>query len=299
MPGGKSNDLQVDTDFGILTSCYQKDYLKAIAMSLSIQNNSKNKYPVAVIAPEEIFPVLRPYFDFLIIEKRELKGFEHKIYLDEYTPFKETLFLDSDILVYKDMRYLYEIFSAYDFIAQGKYTEPGAVSSFGLSSSKALQLLNRSKLSNVSGAGHYFFKLPAGKSVFTKAREIAQNYAIYGDNLRFADEDIINIALTSMDLGVYEKRDFMGMPIHAKKRTLSCSVVNGFCQYDNIKFGLTQPMIMHFAARQAVFLYVNEILSLFSKFHVPVNLKLKMFYYGSLWFYDYVSWKVLNLLRKR
>ena len=86
--------------FGILTLATPNDYLKAIGLALSVRVSNPG-VPVAVACSAKVRPFVAPYFDHVIAEQAGLRGFVHKVYLDRYSPFTETMFFDSDVLVFK------------------------------------------------------------------------------------------------------------------------------------------------------------------------------------------------------
>ena len=89
----------IDTSFGVLTLASPNDCLKAIGLSLSLKASNPG-VPTAVACSPKLKAALSPFFDFVIEERPGLRGFVHKVYLDEYTPFDTTFFLDSDILLF-------------------------------------------------------------------------------------------------------------------------------------------------------------------------------------------------------
>src|SRR6476659_3591148 len=88
--------------FGILTLATPNDYLKAIGLALSVRVSNPG-VPIAVACSPRVMPLVKPYFDVVVEEKAGLRGFVHKVYLDQYSPFDETVFFDSDVLVFRSV----------------------------------------------------------------------------------------------------------------------------------------------------------------------------------------------------
>src|SRR6476660_5868394 len=88
---------------GVLTLATMDDYLKAIGLALSLRVSNPD-LPVAVACSSSVRPYVAPYFDLCVEEEPGLKGFVHKIHLDKYSPFDETFFFDSDVLVFRSLK---------------------------------------------------------------------------------------------------------------------------------------------------------------------------------------------------
>ena len=116
--------------FGILTLATPNDYLKAIGLALSVRVSNPG-VPIAVACSAKVRPLVAPYFDHVIEEQAGLKGFVHKVYLDRYSPFVETMFFDSDVLVFKPVRPYVESWGPGPYYACGHYMTDGK-SAFGL-----------------------------------------------------------------------------------------------------------------------------------------------------------------------
>ena len=89
--------------FGILTLATPDDYRKAIGLALSLRVSNPG-VPTAVACSPKLSTRLAPYFDRVIDEDPTLRGFVHKVHLDRYSPFDDTFFFDSDVLVFRDLK---------------------------------------------------------------------------------------------------------------------------------------------------------------------------------------------------
>lgn len=261
--------------FGILTLATQDDYLKAIGLALSLKVSNPG-VPLAVACHPRIRSLLTPHFDFVIDEQPDIRGFAHKVYLDHYTPFEKTLFLDSDILVFKPLAPFIQSWGDVPYIATGHYVT-GGVSSFGFDRDALLKQRGWDKLVCIDGAGHAYFCKPACKAVFDRAREITSNYKEISVNARYADEDVINIVMTEFNLVPPSRYPFFSRHISAKKGTLNMDASLGKCCFELAETGLPyEPCMMHFAANEAPLSYTFQLLKLFSKFGLPIKDLYKM-----------------------
>src|SRR4051812_35474258 len=121
-PERRMNDTRAP--FGVLTLATKNDYLKAIGLALSLRVSNPG-VPTAVACSAPVGELLKPYFDHVIEEKAGLRGFVHKVYLDHYSPFDETIFLDSDVLVFKPLKPYMDSWGPGPYHACGGYETGG------------------------------------------------------------------------------------------------------------------------------------------------------------------------------
>ncbi|WP_213773865.1 hypothetical protein [Bradyrhizobium sp. dw_78] len=255
--------------FGVLTLATMDDYLKAIGLALSLRV-SNSDVPLAVACSPKVRPYVAPYFDLCVDEDPELKGFVHKIHLDRYSPFDETFFFDSDVFIFRPLKGLLNDWRTQSYSACGKYTTDG-ISPFGLDTEAVLRKIGRKALVQIDGAGHAYFRKPECVAIFDLARTIAADYRNYAGNIKFADEDVMNITMTLLDLRPMPHFDFWSRPLSARGK-IDIDATNGKCAFELMDTGQKQePVMMHFAANEAAFLYVKQLRRLFNKFGVPAR----------------------------
>ena len=257
-------------NFGILTLATQKDYLKAIGLSLSLRI-SNPELKVAVACPKAVRPLVEEYFDYVVDQDPNFRGFEQKVNLDRYSPFEETLFFDSDILVFKPIRPYIEQWGTGAYVACGSFVIDGK-SVFGMDRGEVRKALGKDKFVKIEGAGHGFFRKPACVEFFEKARYVTSRYRDYVGDIKYADEDAISIAMTMMDLSPVPYSDFFSRHLSALPGTMDMDVVNGKCRFIAANTGSPfEPCMMHFAANEAPIFYTRQLWSLFSHFGVPTK----------------------------
>jgi len=251
-----------DTSFGILTLASPGDYLKAIGLALSLRASNPG-VPTAVACAKRLHDRLRPYFDYVIEERAGLRGFVHKVYLDEYTPFDTTFFLDSDILCFRPLKPYVAIWGDPVYSACGRYYF-GGVSAFGLDRTALMKRMGLERLVVIDGAGHALFQRSASRRLFDLAREITANYKDYGGEIAYADEDVMSIAMTMLGLEPLPYLDFFSRYMSGRKGTLEMDASRGLCRYiSTITDEMYAPCIMHFAANEAPLAYTRELIRLF------------------------------------
>lgn len=281
-----------DMSFGILTLATPNDYLKAIGLALSLRASNPG-VPTAVACSTKVMPLLAPYFDYVVEEKKDIRGFEHKVHLDHYSPFESTFFFDSDVLVFKPVKPYAESWGKPAYSAVGGHHADG-VSAFGLDRAAVLKKIGRERLVVIDGAGHAFFRKPDCGPVFDLARKVTRDYRDYAGDIRYADEDVLAIVMTLLDLPPAPYGDFFSRYLSAKRGTLDIDSSRAHCRFVWIDTGKTfEPCMMHFAANEAPIAYTRELLRLFRANRVPTDGLL------SLGFGDFLETQVMWPLKSR
>jgi len=254
-------------NFGILTLATPDDYQKAIGLALSSRASNPG-VPVAVACNRELGKALAPYFDHVVEENSLIRGFVHKLHLDLYSPFEETFFFDSDVLVFRPLMEVIESWRGQPYTACGGYVT-GGISLFGQDRDRVLKIINRTSLVNIDGAGHAYFRKPDCRPAFELARNIAANYKEYAGNIKIADEDVMNIVMTIMDLKPMPHAEFWSRPLSGEPGSVELDAANARCK---LKLATTKqiqfPYMMHFCANEAPFVYMWQLRRLFKKFGV-------------------------------
>jgi hypothetical protein len=260
---------------GVLTLATATDYRKAIGLALSVRISNPD-VPVAVACEASVRVLVAPFFDHVVVQDPALKGFMHKLYLDRYSPFDETFFFDSDVLVFRPLKQVLNSWGTQPYTACGNFGTTG-FSSFGLDRERVLKLIAKESLVQIDGAGHAYFRQPECKIVFDLAREIAANYEYYAGKIRLADEDVIDIAMTILNLQPMPHFDFWARPLSGKPGSIRMEAAEGRCSLILVDNGLNQhPYMIHFAAKEAAFLYERQLRRLFKKFGVSTKGLLRM-----------------------
>lgn len=220
----------------------------ALGQSLAIHEPKLRR----AIVTDSTDPSLREIFTDIIPHNSAYgTGVLQKLHLDAYTPFDETLFIDSDCLVVRPLSNVWEKFSTVDFGAQGdRYLSRGDTDIF-LNVEKTLNYLNVETLPKFNG-GIYFFKSnPRGVAVFEKARQLAEHWREFCDRDFYgapSDEALFSAAMTSMGLSLVNLRPYgMFTPIGSSGPIL-VDVLNSRSMF--VKEGrVVTPDIVHFAGR--------------------------------------------------
>jgi hypothetical protein len=256
--------------FGILTLATPGDWLKAIGLALSVRVSNPG-IPIAVACSPKLRGKLSPFFDYVIDENPDLRGFIHKVHLDRYSPFETTLFFDSDVLVFRPVLPFIEEWGDQPYTACGNY-RAGGRSSFGLQRSQVLPRLGKAEMVHIDGAGHALFKKPGCEAVFDRAREVSAEYSKWAGDAVYADEDAMNIVMTMMDLKPVPHGEFFSRYIGATPGTMEMDATKGICRFVFKDTGKpVEPCMMHFAANEAALPYTWQLWRLFRKFGAPTK----------------------------
>lgn len=260
--------------FGVLTLATPNDYKKAIGLALSVRVSNPG-IPIAVACSKKVAALVAPYFDHVVDEDPTLRGFVHKVHLDKYSPFDVTFFFDSDVLVFKDLAPIVQEWSKQPYTAIGNWMTDG-FSSFGLDRAKVLRKINKPEMSVIDGAGHALFIKPQCQEVFDLARQVTREHKEYCGDIPYADEDVMDIVMTMLDLAPAPGHGFFSRYLSVTPGTLTMDASQGICEFVAKHSGeLYQPCMMHFASNEAPFPYAIQLIRLFKKFGVPTDGLLK------------------------
>jgi hypothetical protein len=125
---------------------------------------------------------------------------------------------------------------------------------------------------HIDGGGHAYFRKPACAPVFDLARSIAMNYEEYAGKIRFADEDVMDIVMTKLDLKPIPHVEFWSRYCSGERRSVEIDAASGHCKLTlAVNKEIQFPYMMHFAANEASFVYLLQLRGLFRKFGVATR----------------------------
>lgn len=256
---------------GVITLAFGKQRYVDMGKSLgrSLMLNAPN-LPRAVVTNSDD-PELKELFTHVIPYQPDFgSNVRQKLHLDLYSPFEETLFIDSDCLVLNDLDSFWKAFSGQYFGVPGwRELRKGSTDPY-LDVAFILDHFGIEALPKFNGGTYYFRHCKRATHFFDRARELLAD----SENLRFvqfrqdgpADEAILSVAMaleklsaTSMGTGG------MWTPI-SSRGPLKLDVQHRFCSFE--KEGQTvYPDIIHFAGEYAsCFAYYRESIKLMRRF---------------------------------
>lgn len=235
---------------GILTMAYgSQKYIrlaKALAKSLNLHSPNINR---AIVTDSED-PELKELYHISIPLKPELGGgVKQKLHIDEYSPFSETLFIDADCIVVKNIENLWNFFVNVSFGVVGWQKREGKAFADIMDVPQIMALFNLDSIPVFNGGLYYFKKNEQANIVFLKARDIKNNYEKIGlGNFRggIADEPAFAIAIALND--IHPIRDEQGLTMRTlinMSGKLKIDVLKGYSSF--VKEGQqVTPAIVHF-----------------------------------------------------
>jgi len=236
---------------GIMTIAHgaQKYVDMAKALGLSLKRTNPD-VPRALVTDSKD-PELLALYDIHIPHRPEFgNGLRQKLYLDVYTPFRHTLFIDSDCLVIKDVSHIWKLFAGHSVGVVGSAVTEGYW--FG-NIAEMLKTIGAKELPKFNGGIYYIEKGEKSQQVCEVARDVLANYEAYGCKpLKGGPNDEVAYALAMGKVGVPAVQDAgntMRTPIGIRG-WFGVDSLSGYCRF--VKRGVVvEPAIVHFAGRYA------------------------------------------------
>lgn len=203
-------------------------------------------------------PLFTSLFDIVIPYRPEYgRGLFPKICIDQYTPFEQTLYIDSDSLVIRDLSFIWSLYSDQEFAFAGHSITTGY---WYTDIPVLLAQLNLSSIPSLNG-GMLFFKRGAVASrVLERSREIYLDDVTYQFDLwGNARTDEIPLAIAIAEQGILPVPDggtTMRTPIGIRGE-MDIDVLSGRCAFDK-QGDIVKPAIAHFATWQFHPVYYRE-----------------------------------------
>jgi len=176
-------------------------------------------------------------------------GVRQKIYLDQYSPYDETLFIDSDCLVLGNLDSFWSAFRGQSFGVPGfRYLHKGETDEL-FNVDDALQRFNVVSLPKFNGGTYYFDRSSESQELFKTARHILENAKSLGlGEFRRngpSDETVYSLAMAIHGVGLtWMGAGGMWTPVNYKGK-LSLDAISGSCLFEKEGRKLS-PEIVHF-----------------------------------------------------
>lgn len=243
---------------GIITMAYgSKKYIemaKTLARSLQLTNPHTPRAIVTDVQDAE----LEQLFDYCIPSNPKYgSNFRQKLYLDLYSPFEKTMYIDCDSIVVRDLG---EMWAAYDgkpfgVVAGVMVSADGYSDQWGAGLDRVMTRFDIDAMPKFNGGVYYFEKSEIGRTIFEMPRSWVNQFEAYGFPVARGDgpddQMMISVAMALNGVGLFDDNGrFMRTPLKIKGG-LNVNVKKGVCEYYRLNEPdlLLQPAIMHFAAR--------------------------------------------------
>ncbi|SHJ85442.1 hypothetical protein SAMN05444159_1693 [Bradyrhizobium lablabi] len=241
---GKSN-------LGFLTIAigHERYLRQAEILSLSLRRNMPG-VPLAIVTDNDR---LAASADVIVPPLSGIPvGVLQKAYLDQYTPFQETLFIDSDCIATRPFPNELEQIRKFEFTpAMEKFTALNGTDEYIDNLSEALKLVGGEQFPKFNGGIYFFRKGELSSSVFRIAREIHSDYRKYGikafDKSGPGEETVFALALAKLGMFdlYHDNGNLMRTPTGLKGK-ISIEPLGGGCTFERYD-GVVSPAICHFA----------------------------------------------------
>jgi len=264
----------------IAVGAYYRYLAKYLAISYRL--NSNNYYPLAVVTDEGT-EELEKYYDSVIVTEDEINdGYLYKLNLYKYSPFDETIFIDADSFVIRDISYYWELFQDSNFGVFGinSTNYKGAKNFFN--PEKVLAEFDVTTIPKFNGGIYYFKKNEKAKKVFDDALALTDRYDEFEmprfknaevKHAAMGDEPLFSLAMVINQIKAVEDAERRSMFNLNGSSFLKMDVLNQTCFY--LKNGKsTNPSLVHFGTDRTVqYHYKKEVIKMYLTTHFNINRK--------------------------
>ena len=264
---------------GVLLIAFGKpryvNFAKNLSSSIRLYNS---EIPIALVTDSEDTR-LADYFQYIIpLDPEKGSGFSQKMYMNKYSPFQKTLFIDSDCLAVGDISFLFEWMNGQPISVLGKKVFHGSL--LGTTIEEIKKKININYLPTFNGGVYYFEKGEESEKVFNLARVIFfEKYKEWGLWLfdgKPGDEPAMSIAMGHFQIEPTADPEYKSMytPV-GQKGIFKMDILKGFCLFNKNDVWV-RPTVMHFGGGYPeAFHYKREIAKLnfysFTKISKPIS----------------------------
>jgi hypothetical protein len=243
-------------DRGVITLAFGKR--KYLDMATNLARSIKLNWPgtMTAIVTDSSDPRLAAVFDHVLRLKPEYgDGLKQKLSLQHYTPFRRTLYLDSDCLVVRPMPDVWETFQGRPLAVVGDNVESGEW--FGADLSEVRRNLNIDQSIPKFNSGLVYWETScAAGAVFDDAISLASQYAILGfksfrQGLPEADEPLLALAMGLHGLKAMDDSGSIMRTMLELEGPLRVDSLQGISSF--VKAGQwVSPAVVHFCGPHAI-----------------------------------------------
>ena len=252
---------------GVITLGFgAREYVKmARGLGRSIRRLNP-EIPLAVVS-DASQEMLKPFDYILPFNAAYGDGVTQKLHLDKYSPFDETLFIDSDCLVYRPLEQLWEFYrksNGFGVAAWG-YINKESDYNFIENIEKTFQAIDIERMPHFNGGVYYFDSSKLSKSVFKTAREFYAKRNELGfttfKNSPVADEPVIALAMSANGVEPlpFNESKIMNTAIGYTENLDKVDVRRGTSRYKK-NGNWVEPAVIHFnIGMQRSYVYQREL----------------------------------------
>jgi hypothetical protein len=256
---------------GFLTIAYGgADYIRmAVALARSIRQFNPESQ-LAIVTDSNSSSLANLFNHRIPIDLAYGQGVLQKLHVDRYTPFDETVFIDSDCLVFGDVDQLWEMYEparsrGFGVFSWNQLSQED--SHYGVTNMRhCMSTLSVQKIAAFNSGLFYFNKSNIANRVFQSSRTIANQAFELGlsrfKNSSVADEPVLGLAMAVNNVSALPWDDGNAMCTPTANRLqhfMSLNVLRG--QSSFIRDGFTvNPLVVHFHLHfQQSYVYLREM----------------------------------------
>ncbi len=226
----------------------------AINMVKSYRYSAKNPYPFAVITDENGVETLKDYFDKIVLNNDESTGYSVKLNIGDLSPFDETIFIDADTLIVRDISDWWKAFenSGYDVAVWGWNCDINDKRAGKLISSTAQNKYNIKRYIGFNGGVYYFKNNEAAKKIFCRAKELMDSYIEDDQHLfngKCGDEPVMAVSLIEHGIYGVEDPNKERMFCSPGMTRLKINLLAGKCSFQKYDY-MVYPAVMHWGTSE-------------------------------------------------
>jgi hypothetical protein len=237
---------------GILTIAFGQPFYTELAKSLarSIDRFSPG-IPKAVVTDNRESDLLEYYDHVIPVDPERGRDVKQKFFIDLYTPFRKTLFIDSDCLVFGSLDFAFNEFAGGTSIIPDRTFEISFGFHHGTDFPKLFSKTGFRSIPGFNGGVYYVEKNTVSAEIFRRARVIVEDFPSYGLREFRAgggcpnDELVFGLALAERNSPTVKlSRMLMEAPFGLEGK-LHLDVIHG--EVDFVRYGeRVSPVIVHF-----------------------------------------------------
>ena len=211
----------------------------------------------------------------MLIKNPKHQRYITKLYLNEYSPFEETLFIDADSFVVSSLDHLWNLFKYEDFTALGGVMTNRAFNpNLFLNIAKLKTPYNLESYPGFNGGVYYFKKNTVSDNVFKTAQDLIKKYdyfemPYYGNSK--GDEPLFSLAMAINGCrSVLNPVNGMYLVSSDYNAFFNLNLLKNTCRLINQKNEIKKPAIAHFGTMYTYSLiYKREAFKLSYKWQFP------------------------------
>jgi hypothetical protein len=235
---------------GFITMAYGADkyFRQAETLARSIKRNMPG-YKLALVTDRAS---VSADFDIVVpMERFDEAGTVHKVDMYAYSPFEETLFIDSDCVVIRPFEAELAAIRRYDFSPiVGRYLRDGEQDLWLEDVGRAVRGVGGRSFPKFNGGVYFFRKGPAAEEIFRRSGELRARATELGikdfDRSGPGEETLIGLALSSLGLEdlYFDHGRLMRTPLNARGPIVADPIA-GVCHFEK-EGERVEPAIIHY-----------------------------------------------------